>query len=112
MLLGSSPDDGVVGIAQKEANAHDREIVVHIDGVPAAVALVNFSSHHTHHTRNAGSADIDIEDSNLFQSQTLRTATWFPWAARAKASCEATVLLPTPPFPERTMRVCLIDDIL
>lgn len=112
MLLGSSPDDGVVGIAQKEADAHDREIVVHINGVPAAVALVNFSSHHTHHTRNAGSADIDIEDSNLFQSQTLRTATWFPWAARAKASCEATVLLPTPPFPERTMRVCLIDDIL
>lgn len=39
------------------------------------------------------------------------TLTSLPEAARAKASCAAKVLLPTPPLPERTNILCLIARI-
>lgn len=78
VLLGSSPNDGVVRVAQKESDAHDGEIIVNVDWIPATVALMDLASHHAHHTGNTGSTDIDVKDSNLLRSRIFCTLTWFP----------------------------------
>lgn len=112
MLLRASPDYGVVRIAQKESDTHHRQIVVHVDGIPAAVALMDLSVEGSHHARNAGTADIDIEDSHLSHDNRPKTRSWKPWEASEKAICDDTVLFPTPPFPERIITVCFMEDIL
>lgn len=69
MLLRASPDYGIVRVAEEKANAHNGQVVVHVHGVPAAVALVHFSVQYTHHSGDTGSADINIEDAHLRNHQ-------------------------------------------
>lgn len=66
----------------------------------------------SHHARNAGTADIDIEDSHLSDDDRSKTRSWKPCEASENAICDDTVLFPTPPFPERIMTVCFMEDIL
>ena len=50
-----------------------------------------------------GSADSSgVDGSQRGAERTQRQSPGLTFAAREKASCDATVLFPTPPFPERT----------
>ena len=65
VLLGSSPDHRIVRIFQQETNTHHRQIVVHINRIPATVALMNLPANNSHHTRDTGTTDIDVENTHL-----------------------------------------------
>lgn len=65
MLLGASPDDGVVSVGEHEADAHDAEVFADVDGLPAGTGLMHFTVDDAHHAGDGGAADIDIEDADL-----------------------------------------------
>lgn len=65
MLLGSAPNDRIVRVVEEEADAHHRKVVIDIDRVPTTVALMDLAVQHTHHARNTGTANINVENANL-----------------------------------------------
>ena len=65
VLLRSAPNDRIVRIVEEEADAHHGKVVIDVDGVPAAVALMDLAVQHTHHARNTGTANIDVENADL-----------------------------------------------
>ena len=65
MLLGASPDDGIVPVGEHEADAHDAEVFADVDGLPAGTGLMHFTVDDAHHAGDGGAADIDIEDADL-----------------------------------------------
>ena len=115
MLFRSSPDHSIVRIAEKKTDTHNREIIIYVDRVPSTVTLMYFSTDDSHHSRDARSANINVQNTNLgmrrLRAKLDSSHTCFPIEARVKASWDETVLFPTPPFPDNTKRVCLMFAI-
>ena len=126
------------GVREKKPDGHNNKARTHcaLDGQPARGALEYLPPLKPGHHRNAASCyrrrlkDKDAQAraqrvrfqglataTRVYlgpQRSTSRRPTFSPLLARLKASCTDTVLLPTPPFPDKTRTQCLkgitIDD--
>jgi hypothetical protein len=85
---GAAPHQRLVaGIEEAHGHQLDAELVERLD----AVAIRHRGAVHAHHQRHIGAVDVGIHEAHLYPSDASPTARF-----------TATVVFPTPPFPEPT----------
>jgi len=60
ILLGTPPNDSLIGIIKQKPNGNDSKVILDIDGLPAEVALMDLLALTAHDLRDGGTTDVDI----------------------------------------------------
>ncbi|TNN42774.1 hypothetical protein EYF80_047033 [Liparis tanakae] len=113
-------DHGFIRVLQQEADGHEGEALlgVGVDRHPPRVTLVHVGPAHAEHAGDTGPTQVNVQDADLRNrlrcsmtscsvrghrlQVSSRSLTFLPACLSASASSVVMVLLPTPPFPDRT----------